>query len=29
MLDKVFHGYIGDVRIVRRALRVAEFMTGS
>ncbi|MFD7417010.1 LamG-like jellyroll fold domain-containing protein [Kitasatospora purpeofusca] len=28
VLDKVFHGYIGDVRIVRRALRVKEFMTG-
>ncbi|MEK2494481.1 LamG-like jellyroll fold domain-containing protein [Kitasatospora purpeofusca] len=28
VLDKVFHGYIGDVRIVRRALRVGDFMTG-
>ncbi|MFE6865680.1 LamG-like jellyroll fold domain-containing protein [Kitasatospora sp. NPDC057692] len=27
VLDKVFHGYIGDVRIVRRALRVRDFMT--
>ncbi|MBO1419287.1 LamG-like jellyroll fold domain-containing protein [Streptomyces sp. FH025] len=26
LLDKVFHGYVGDVRIVRRALRVGEFM---
>ncbi len=28
VLDKVFHGYIGDVRIVRRALRTGDFMTG-
>lgn len=27
VLDKVFHGYVGDVRIVRRALRAGEFMT--
>ncbi|MFJ9442254.1 LamG-like jellyroll fold domain-containing protein [Kitasatospora sp. NPDC101235] len=27
VLDKVFHGYIGDVRIVKRALRAGEFMT--
>ncbi|MFB6894616.1 LamG-like jellyroll fold domain-containing protein [Kitasatospora sp. NPDC056327] len=27
VLDKVFHGHIGDVRIVRRALRVRDFMT--
>ncbi|WP_031073878.1 LamG-like jellyroll fold domain-containing protein [Streptomyces sp. NRRL WC-3742] len=27
VLDKVFHGYVGDVRIVKRALRVGEFMT--
>ncbi|MFF2658907.1 LamG-like jellyroll fold domain-containing protein [Kitasatospora sp. NPDC058032] len=27
VLDKVFHGHIGDVRIVKRALRVREFMT--
>ncbi|WP_327064039.1 Tat pathway signal sequence domain protein [Kitasatospora purpeofusca] len=28
VLDKVFHGHIGDVRIVRRALRAGDFMTG-
>ncbi|MER6365896.1 LamG-like jellyroll fold domain-containing protein [Kitasatospora sp. NPDC001527] len=27
VLDKVFHGHIGDVRIVKRPLRVREFMT--
>jgi hypothetical protein len=25
-INQIFHGFIGDVRIVRRALRVEEFM---
>jgi hypothetical protein len=27
-LDSVFHGWIGDVRIVNRPLSVRQFMTG-
>ncbi len=26
VLDKILHGWIGDVRIVKRALSTAEFM---
>jgi len=27
-IDQIFHGWIGDVRIVNRPLRVDQFMTG-